>query len=253
MNILVLGKNGMLGQTLYEYLKRNKYNVDGTDIDSFDVCKDSLEEKYDLSKYDYVINCIGLLNHESNITKLIMINSLFPHRLDYLSKQFNFKLIHISTDCYLDNTAYGHSKWLGELKNSDNLTLRTSIIGYDKYKMGTGLFNWFVNQKQANGYLNHIWYGVTTLELSKVIEKTFNLELKGIIEVTNGKGISKYKLLKMINNIYNLKIKLNPVIKSKIVIKRLNKGHDFNIPSYKRMIIEMRRFYGSEFTNIKLR
>ena len=50
MNILVLGKNGMLGQTLYEYLKRNKYNVDGTDIDTFDVCKNQLEENYDLNK-----------------------------------------------------------------------------------------------------------------------------------------------------------------------------------------------------------
>lgn len=253
MNILILGKNGMLGQTLNKYLINKGYNVEGTDRESFNALKDNLEDKYNLNNYDYVINCIGLLNHEKNTKKLIWINSLFPHRLDYLSKQFNFKLIHISTDCYLDNTIYGHSKWLGELRDSNNITLRTSIIGLDQNKQGTGLFNWFIKQNKVYGYLNCIWYGITTLELSKVIEKCFYKNLSGIIEVTNGKGISKYRLLKLINKVYNLKIKVTPIFFKDGINKKLHRDIDFNIPSYKEMIIEMRRFDGGKFTNSELR
>lgn len=235
MKILVLGKNGMLGQTVYKYLK-DKYDVCGTDRDTFDVLKDNLEDKYNLNEYDYVINCIGILNHEKDKIKIITVNALFPNKLECLSKQYNFKLIHISTDCYKDDTCYGKSKWLGELE--DSLTLRTSIIGHDKYKMGTGLLNWFLNQKECQGYSQTYWSGTTTLELAKTIEKCFKLSLKGIYNVTNGIPISKYDLLVLINKIYNLNINVIPNDKV-ICNKVLNKDYEFNIPSYEEMIKEM--------------
>lgn len=242
MRILVLGSKGMLGQTVVKYLSNKGHDVRGLNRSEFDALKQPLELVVDLKKFDYVINCIGLLNHENNIRQLIWTNSLLPHVLDALSKEYNFKLIHISTDCYLDNTPYGHSKWLGELRNSDNLTLRTSIIGKDKYKQGTGLFNWFVSQKSVNGYLNHIWYGVTTLELAKAIEKCIENDLKGIIEVTNGEGISKFNLLELIRDEYKLDIEIIPAIIGEGQNKVLHKDYDFNIPSYKDMIREMREF-----------
>jgi len=237
MKILVLGKDGMLGQMVYKYLN-DKYEVCGIDRDTFDVLSDSLEFKVDLNEFDYVINCIGLLNHETDVSKLILINALFPHRLDELSLIYNFKLIHISTDCYLDNTPYGHSKWLGELRDSKNLTLRTSIIGHDKNKNGTGLLNWFLNQKECQGYTRNYWGGVTTLELAKTIEKCFKLSLDGIYNVTNGEPISKYNLLSLINKVYNLDINIIP--NDNIVSnKSLEKTYDFGIPTYEEMIKEM--------------
>lgn len=236
MRILVLGGNGMFGQVLYRYLKQKDYNVDKTIREYFDAEKDLLEEKYDLSKYDFIINCIGILNHEKDIKKLILVNALFPHKLEDLSKEYNFKLIHISTDCYKDDTMYGHSKWLGELK--DSLTLRTSIIGHDNYKVGTGLLNWFLKQKECQGYSEMYWNGITTLELSKVVEKCFKLDLKGIYNATNGESISKYELLCLINKIYNLNIVITPNDK-KQHDKTLVKNYEFNIPSYEEMIKEM--------------
>ena len=236
MKILVLGSNGMLGQMVYKYLKVKDYDVDGSTRKTLNVLVDNLEDKYQLNNYDIVINCIGLLNHETDYKKLILINALFPHQLEGLSKEYNFKLIHISTDCYLDNTAYGHSKWLGELNES--LTLRTSIIGHDNNKRGTGLLNWFLNQTECTGYSQTYWNGVTTLELSKTVEKCLKLNLKGIYNVTNGTPISKYELLVLINNIYNLDIKVIPN-EDIICDKTLIKDYDFGTPSYEKMIKEM--------------
>lgn len=237
MKILVLGKDGMLGQMVYKYLG-SKYEVVGTNRDVFNALTDDLEFKVNLNEFDYVINCIGILNHEADIHKLIWINALFPHRLDELSQIYNFKLIHISTDCYLDNTPYGHSKWLGELRDSKNLTLRTSIIGHDNNKRGTGLLNWLLDQKECQGYTKTYWSGVTTLELAKTIEKCFKLSLEGIYNVTNGTPISKYDLLNLVNKIYNLGINIIPndnVVSNKV----LEQTFDFGIPTYEEMIKEM--------------
>lgn len=239
--ILLLGKNGMAGQTVYKYFKKQGYDIVGLDSCDFNVFFNDLNEVVDLNEYDIVINCIGLLNHETDVKKLILVNSSFPHELEYLSYYYGFKLIHISTDCYLDNTAYGHSKWLGELK--DSLTLRTSIIGHDNYKKGTGLLNWFLDQKGiVRGYKNHIWYGITTLELAKAMEKSIEMDLKGIIEVTNGEPISKYALLKIIKDEYKLDTNLEGIYLDQYVIKELNKDIDFDIPFYDDMIHEMRLF-----------
>ena len=239
--ILLLGSKGMAGQTVYKYFKKQGYDIVGLDSYDFNVVLSNLEDRVDLSQYDVVINCIGLLNHETDVKKLILVNSLFPHELEELSDYYGFKLIHISTDCYLDNTAYGHSKWLGELK--DSLTLRTSIIGHDNYKKGTGLLNWFLDQKGiVRGYKNHIWYGITTLELAKVIEKSIEMDLKGIIEVSNGEPISKYALLKIIKDEYKLDTNLEGIYLDQYVIKELNKDIDFDIPFYDDMIHEMRLF-----------
>ena len=239
--ILLLGKNGMAGQTIYKYVKKQSYDIVGLDSYDFNVLFNDLNEVVDLNEYYVVINCIGLLNHETDVKKLILVNSLFPQELEELSDYYDFKLIHISTDCYLDNTPYGHSKWLGELK--DSLTLRTSIIGHDNYKKGTGLLNWFLDQKGiVRGYKNHIWYGITTLELAKVMEKSIEMDLKGIIEVTNGEPISKYALLKLIKDEYKLDTKLEGIYLDQYVIKELNKDIDFDIPFYDDMIHEMRLF-----------
>lgn len=240
MKILVLGKNGMAGQTIYKYLKQQEYDVYGTTRETFIAIEEDLDDKYNLKYYDVVINCIGILNHEKDTEKLIKINALFPHYLENLSTEYDFQLIHISTDCYMDNTSYGHSKWLGELHKS--LTIRTSIIGHDNNKRGTGLLNWLLNQRDINGYTNHLWCGITTLELAKVIEKCLGSKLVDIVEVTNGKAISKHDLCELINEEYKLKINITPTETEQTIDKRLELKHNFDIPSYKTMIQEMKEF-----------
>ena len=46
--------------------------------------------------------------------------------------------------------------------------LRCSIIGPEKRKDGFGLLEWFLSQDtNVDGYTNHIWNGITTLEWAK--------------------------------------------------------------------------------------
>lgn len=250
MKILVLGKNGMLGQTVYKYLS-SKYDTVGTTREDFNVLEDDIEDVINLEDYNLVVNCIGLLHNEKDIIKLKKVNTEFPKLLEELSNKYGFKLIHISTDCVFSGEKgsytvddipdatepYGITKAQGEV----DLTLRTSIIGHDDLKKGIGLLNWFLEQEECNGYKETYWSGVTTLELAKVIEKCATLDLRGILQVTNGEKISKYDLLNLIKEVYELNTTINPDY-SKANDKSLVPNYDFEIPSYKQMIKEMKDF-----------
>ena len=98
-----------------------------------------------------------------------MMISLFPKSIEQMTKVYNFKLIHISTDCvfkgdigrYDENfvpdaeKTYGISKILGEC-NKSALTLRTSIIGHSKSIDNICLLEWFLNQKnQLKAIIKH--------------------------------------------------------------------------------------------------
>jgi dTDP-4-dehydrorhamnose reductase len=124
------------------------------------------------------------------------------------------KIIHLSTDCVFDgkdggyteksfkneNGIYGLSKNLGEIYGKNSLTIRTSIIG-PELKNGSGLFNWFMNQKgNISGFTKAYWTGVTTLELSKAIDKAIDENIEGLYHIVPNKKISKYDLLNIFKN-----------------------------------------------------
>lgn len=265
MKILVLGKNGMLGHVVYNYFKEQEnevygtvYNSDGLVYDAFNN-QEKLEDIIKSIKPDVVINCIGILNKaaEDNKTLAVKVNSLLPHYIDNLSSEYNFKFIHVSTDCVFDGkkgkyneesypdaiSFYGRSKALGEINNNRNLTLRTSIVGPDNNPNGIGLFEWFITQNNPiSGYSKVIWTGVTTIELAKCMEKAIANNLTGLHHVVNNDFISKYDLLKLFAKYFNKDIEINEnnnVISEKTLIKT-EKSFDFKIPTYEKMIEEMR-------------
>lgn len=212
-------------------------------------------------KPDYIINCIGVLIKGSlqDPSNAILINALLPHKLVQFSKLVNAKLIHISTDCVFDGTkgsyvetdnktaqdTYGLSKSLGEINDDKNLTLRTSIIGPELKNNGEGLFSWFINQKgEVNGFTESIWGGVTTLVLADVIIKSIKVNLTGLIHVTNGVPISKFNLLNIIKEKFNLSAIKLVSVKGKKSDKSLKTNYNyFHIPTYEKMIAEMREFH----------
>ena len=170
--------------------------------------------------------------------------------------KYNFKFIHISTDCvfsgkignytedsYQDATSfYGRSKALGEINNDISVTLRTSIIGPDINEKGIGLFNWFMKQNnEVQGFTNVIWTGVTTVELAKQIEFAIKQDLKGLYNVVNGNTIDKYSLLQLFKEKFNKEINIVPNGEqvSKKTLLPSQKCH-FDIPSYELMIEEMK-------------
>lgn len=265
MRILVLGKTGMLGHVVYNYFKENDYEVFGTTTKEGTLQYDAynnLEKIEDIIteiKPDVIVNCIGILNQvcEDNKVLAVKLNSLLPHYLDSLSTKYNFKFIHISTDCVYEGTKgkydessqpdatsfYGRSKALGEVKNTNSVTLRTSIVGPDANPKGIGLFQWFMKQENTvGGYSKVIWTGVTTIELAKQIEVAIKNNLTGINHVVNNDFISKKDLLELFKKYFNKNIEItnnDKVISEKTLIKT-DASYNFDVPSYEKMVEEMR-------------
>ena len=269
--ILVLGSTGMVGHLLCKYLITN------SDFILFDIARsykfrdktnlfDVKNEKdfYEHIKHikpDYIINCIGVLIRESNtsIENAIYINSYFPHMLKKFTSQINSKLIHISTDCvfsgkkgnyiesdFKDGTGiYAQTKILGEIQDTTNLTLRTSVIGPEIRDSGEGLFGWFMRQEGIiSGFEKVIWSGVTTLELAKIIKLSIDNELTGLHHVTNNSSINKYELLRLFKKYTQKNIEIKPFngksLDKSLIDTRLLLG--YKIPSYDDMISEMITF-----------
>ena len=265
MKILILGSNGLLGNTITKYflqkediqtyasirdyskleLFNNKYHKNFliiNDVLDFGETKKTLKK----IKPDILINCLGITNKENllkpnQIENCISINSLFPHMLQRICSELGTRLIHFSSDCifsgrkgfYSENDIpdppdiYGKSKLLGELNYENTLTIRKSVIGHELVSK-KGLLEWFLAQKDfVHGYKNVIFSGLTVLELARVIDKYVlpRSDLKGILNLA-GESISKFDLLKIIADIYKKSAQIIP--NEKIQINRTLNGSQFN-------------------------
>lgn len=256
----------MLGHIVSDYLRSKNFNVKGLaktqrvegdlviDLTNFNELANLIKKH----EPKFIVNCVGVLNKavDLDLHNSILLNSLLPHFLANITNHSNSRVIQISTDCVfsgengpysiedLPNASdyYGKTKYLGELNNSKDLTIRTSIVGPDLKPNGVGLFNWFSSQSESvEGYSNAHWSGVTTLQLAKFIHFLFNHQINGLIHYSNNEEISKMKLLQLFNQHRKTPLTIIPNV-TYIVNKSLINHQDFNgheTPSYDVMIKEM--------------
>lgn len=266
--ILVIGSSGMLGRTLSRYFFEKHLKIYGSQRTKKEnnpyktiylkkINKNTLLNVIKKIKPNFVVNCAGRINHKINKrdrTEVFEINSYLPKILTEISKKYNFKLIHISTDCvfsgnkgnYKENDIpdatdiYGISKFLGEIIHPNAVIIRTSIIGHE-YKSKSGLLEWFLNRKnRVIGFKNFYFTGLTTLELSKIIFRYFikkNFIENGLIHI-GGRKISKFYLLNKIKECYNKNTKITCVLKPKFD-KSLNSSKFKRITAYKNISTQM--------------
>lgn len=289
MKVLILGLSGMLGHKLFSFMqKKSNYDLYATTTTNFDVEHPSFKinnkkniffsknqdikyfEKIFLKiKPDLVINCIAILKEsffDLDPLKFIEINTIFPLKISELSKRFDFRFIHFSTDIlYSDNNKlscendemalvgpYAASKFLGEVKNNNSLTIRTSIIGH-QLKNNTSLVEWFLSKecKSVNGYSNVIYSGLPTTEIAKIIHENIipNADLNGIMNLSSN-PISKLELLKKIKKYYGKKIIINSddsVISNRSLDSNLfNKKTGYLVPNWDILVKEMYKDFISE-------
>jgi dTDP-4-dehydrorhamnose reductase len=265
--VVVLGCAGMAGHVMAAYLRAtHEFDVIGVArgpcagaTESLDVLDfAALEQALVRIQPDYVINCIGVLVSKSakDIGTAIQINSYLPHFLSRLGKQINFKLIHISTDCVFSGKQGGYSegafrdgddnyartKALGEVINDRDLTIRTSIIGPELKRNGTGLLDWFLKQQsEIHGYAQAYWSGVTTLELAKATHAFIQQNISGLYHLCYREKISKYNLLKLFAAVWGKTITITPaegyVVDKSLVCSR--QDFDYVVPDYETMLIDM--------------
>ena len=127
-----------------------------------------------------------------------------------------------SDDIYFDVCAqahtsidlYGISKSIGDyaIRNYSNVaTIRCSIIGEESN--GRSLVEWVLRNENdiIPGYTNHVWNGITCLELASFIllevikaKNRSNCSFFGKEYIIIGDTISKYELVSMIVEVYGL-------------------------------------------------
>lgn len=267
MKIFVLGANGMLGRYVSNYLSNyfKVINITRNEIDASNMDEKNLKAKLfhlGIQTNDIVINCVGVIkpivNSIGNLNT-IKINSIFPRILANVCEEFSVKMIHPTTDCVYDGKignydensihditdVYGRTKSLGEPNNC--MVIRTSIIG-EELQNNRSLVEWVKSRKNGNadGFIDHLWNGITCLEWSKYVKNIIdtNSFWVGTKHIFSPRSVNKSELLKIINNVYELNIKIIDVNSENPVDRTLTSIYKpiFEIPDLLEQVKEMKEF-----------
>jgi dTDP-4-dehydrorhamnose reductase len=209
-----------------------------------------------------IVNCIGIVKQRPEARDAIpsiTLNALLPHRLAAVAKTVGARVIHFSTDCvfsgreggYTEDDVsdaadlYGRSKFLGEVKGPNALTLRTSIIGRELYNFAS-LLEWFLAQKgkTINGFRQVLYSGVTTNLMARLVGDLIDHHptLTGLYQVA-GPWISKHDLLCLARNAFKLDVDIVPddveVNDRTLVGDRFRAATGFVAPSWEEMLTEV--------------
>ena len=165
-------------------------------------------------------------------------------------------MIHFSTDCVFDGLnapydessarsatdLYGRSKALGEPNMA--LVIRTSIIGPEANNF-YNLLCWALSQTTIDGFTDHLWNGVTTLELARLVDDIISQSLfaEGVRHIFSN-GCSKYALIKLICDRFDHKVQLIPVLSPTPRDTRLRTNftefhHSLGIRSLERQMMDL--------------
>jgi len=232
--VLILGHKGMLGSTVLNFFNNKKIL---TETINERWPSDIFKNKIKQSDSDIVINCIGSIPQKTKNTIDFTTNNLYLPV--FLVKNFNNRIIHIASDAesqITDNSEYITSKKkatnLLSLSNKVHI-IQTSIIGPEE-NTNKCIWSWLQNNtnEKINGYINHYWNGITTLEYSKICFNILTEKIKNNFLKVGTNCISKYNLL----NILNSKLNLNKIIVP--VLSDVNKNNCVVEINYKSQSID---------------
>ena len=292
MKILILGGSGMIGHNFFlswrkrhdvrvtlkegleNYLSHGFYNQKNSFFNCDASSIEKLTEVIDSFEPDCVVNCIGVTKQlccQENIENVLMINSVLPHKIDYICKIRRIRFIHLSTDCvftgekgnYKESDTpdatdlYGRSKVLGEVDSTTSLTIRKSTIGLELNNKH-GLLEWFLAQeKSIEGYSGAIYSGLSTTHLASIIEEII-VEKPSLNKILNiaSEPISKFTLLcELRDRLEDCDIEI--IEDDKISVDRslapskLLKETDINIPSWDQMLDDLAKEINERKYDIK--
>ena len=235
----IIGKNGILGSAMTKYLTPRYDYILHDKIDPIE------PELPGYMAGDWVINCAGAL--KPTIDKLgsdhaAEVNTLLPQTLSVYCEWNKLRLVTFSSDCVytgkrdiedggykecdkpdaLDDV-YALTKVLGE--PAYGMTLRTSFIGHeDDRSEPRGMLGWLLSSEgEISGYTNCFWNGVTAYQLAKVVNTiiTDSLYDYGLYHIHSPNTITKYDMCVMINDIYNLGLKVIPTAAKTIMSTKI--------------------------------
>ena len=234
--IAILGSTGMLGSTLTNFLESEfetiyEFNRLGKSVTGNNLCrtfdvtsKKSFGSLFTGLEIDYVVNCIGMIKQiindgdQDSVNLASEINSQFPAELNSYASKNGISVIQIGTDCvYSGKTGfysesnprdpvdiYGLTKNIGEQSISDTMLIRCSIVGKE-LNSNNSLLEWVISQPKGaliQGYVNHFWNGVTTLQFSQIVSGVIKSGTykPGAIHLIPKDIVNKYELIKLISS-----------------------------------------------------
>ncbi len=238
MNILVTGANGQLGSAI-KAIAKNEAHLNFTFCTSTQLNitdKDSVEEVFRSTTYDYCINCAAYTNvdeAEEEFALANAINCLGVKNLVLACKVSHTKFIQISTDFVFSGkqsipytefdipepvSAYGLSKYRGELEISKNLTdyyiIRTSWL-YSEFghNFMKSMLKFGSERKNLSVVFDQIGTPTYAGDLAKIILLVIQKDLGvyGIYHYSNEGVASWYDFAKAIFEEANINIELKPI------------------------------------------
>ena len=287
MKVAVLGANGMLGSMLTGYLSKY-YDVVATVRDPHYELKGSIKVRSmevdnvkhsELAKViegcGWVINAIGSIPQKHPV-EYTTCNYLFPKMLAEVSESLGCQVIQIATDCvysgdiggYKESSIaspkdqYGITKSNGEIISPNMHHLRCSIIGPETH--GKSLLGWVLSQGKGatiNGYTNHYWNGITTLQFALICKAIIDnsITLPSIQHIVPADNISKWMLIKLMCREFGRKdIYVKPVVATETIHRTLSTDRErFNLelwqmagykypPTVAKMVAELAEYEGNK-------
>lgn len=233
--LLILGSTGLLGSKVASEAIRRGYSVNAPRRRDYDLSSIGQITRLLAANESVkaIINCAGVTTHKPySIESMIKVNSYLPHKLASWAENYKIPVYHISTDCVFSGNSgynsvennpdpidiYGRSKLLGEVKNAWMHNIRASFIGFG----GPGLLEWLVSHKddkEVYGWSEAYWSGTSAIFLAEAILDAIDHEFRALSNIEHfaiKEGISKYKLLCMLNETLKLGINIIPVSKPKV-------------------------------------
>lgn len=258
--VLILGHRGMLGNAVHSYFNNhNNYITLTTEKRWGDPL---FNEELLNTEADFIINCIGAIPQKKLPEEAYRkINIDLPTFLETIGK----KVVHPTTDCEFSGTipypkkysviderdaqdAYGKSKadisFLIENSFNNTKMIRVSIIGHE-LNSHVSFLDWFLHsENEVNGYTNHYWNGVTTLQWAKLCENL--LENWDDLPVLNQFGttdsLSKFEILSLVKKVYEKDVVITPK-ETEFASHKCLVSHA-ELPTIEEQLVELKKFYG---------
>jgi len=265
--IVVIGAGGMLGYAVREHLSRAGRDVLPVTRAQYDIAREPLNKLGRLLEgSEAVINCAGVIKPriaDTAVEEVLRVNAVFPQNLAKLARQLGFRCFHVTTDCVFSGNkpepyteadtfdaddVYGLSKNGGD--SPDNMVLRTSIIG-EEQGQARSLLEWVRSQagQQVKGFVNHTWNGLTTVYLAEVIARLIDEDRHqpGVFHVHSPNTVSKFELVELISEVYDLDLRIEPVEVAQRCDRNLGSIHRLSreivVKPIRQQLEEMCRFF----------
>ena len=225
MKALVLGASGFLGSYAGFALDAAGWAVTGVSRKPLEFYPSvaPIEELDDVpslirgGKWDVVINCVALANHEACEEKpdeARLLNMELPALWAAVTGEISARFVHLSTDAVFDGkssepyaegdvasppSVYGQTKLLGEqgvlAANSQALVFRTNFFGWSQ-SGEKGILDFFARGIETGtamtGFSDYIVSSLYMGDLFELLVEAVMKEATGLIHLTSSTPLSKY-------------------------------------------------------------